>query len=304
MLVNVEENTFLGAVQQLSKMVRQEVFFGHLRLFVFSEAVATEDWRLLTDELMRNADLNRLTQLALAKGVNARELMSINPPLSPTLSAFIIGIMQKNGTPPVANLTALWEFYRDTITPGREAGVLGVGIESGQLSIYGSALFRDGRLVGWLDNTETVGFTILKNDLNRATFETGDSDDPWVFRNVTAKADMKARITDGKLVLALDIRADASLGKKPQKEVSNNTLLLTNQAGRELQQELKTIVAAALARMQLFGADIADLGRQVRFQMPAEWRINKWDTNWPAAFSAAELEVKVTVIVRRKGLLR
>ncbi|MDF2873584.1 MAG: germination protein Ger(x)C family [Sporomusa sp.] len=176
---------------------------------------------------------------------------------------------------------------------------------SNATEFMGTAVFKEDKMVGFLDTGETRALSILLN-----TFSYGflSVPDPLATKHLVTMSIRNGRapkididISGEEPVINVDVLLEGEISGLPtgiayeSKEYLN---LLETQVSNTLQQQIVDM----LARTQAWGTDVVDFGYFIRPKFMTIDEIKSY--NWDRRFSQATFTVKVSTELRRTGLMR
>ncbi len=175
----------------------------------------------------------------------------------------------------------------------------------GPVVMMGTAVFRGGKLVGYLTGEETRAMLMVTNDFERGAYVIPDPEVPHK-PEYSLGADVKGSGTKIKVKrtgekIQIDITVDLDvtyLSPKTQTDYSDPRM--TPLAKRAIEDYIKKTIDRTIAKTQAMGSDPFGLGKKVKrtFLTWPEFR----DFNWLDKFPHATINTKVNVRVKRYGL--
>jgi len=152
-LVKAEAASLSAALRQLNNSVSRSVFFGHAKLLVLGEELLKDAELLETvlDTLQRNNEVNH--RIIVLSAENAGDTLDFEKNKEPLLGFFAVNYFENNYAPvPRMDLETLINKMRT----GQTALIPKLNID-GEVSISGAAVTRGFKLLGTLDNNESIG---------------------------------------------------------------------------------------------------------------------------------------------------
>ena len=322
------------AVSNMTSVTGKRIYLPHVRAFIIGEELAKSGLDDSMDFLNRSSDLRGTHWLAIAKG-RASDLMKVQPKLT-TMPAFYIDEMFRNINETTTAPPVNWlQFTRNNVSsmkagnyaPGIKVfnveegrpegsrdqtangeGQAGEGQESAgkneepgeALRLEGVAVFKDNRLIGWLNDEEAQGLNWIRGELNRSVVILEDSKlGPGSLTKLTTYSKRKIRVTPEGDSVKIDvyISQEGNLLEVtlPAKVSVPERIELVN---KEVSNVIKKQVEQTLTKLQKeFKADITTISEQVRAQQPD---IAK-RLDWAKEFPNVKINVHVDANVRRTG---
>jgi len=317
--------TVMEALSKLQEKVERRLHWAHNQVLLISEELAREGVLPVLDFFARQREPRLRTVVAVVPG-RAADVLAVIQSLEPNVPMAIrdleelrtgvfitlkdfLAMLASEGQDPVA--------ARIEIVPAgaRPPGQLGGQGQSGQggkaqggpegppqVAVTGAAVFKDDRLVGFLDDRLTRGVLWLRDELQTATvtISLGDSG-KWVsFNLVRAETRLKPRFEGERIIMEVKIETEDDLNDNAAGVDAGDPEVL-----RLLQEELARRVAARVSEsarvvQKKFKSDIFGFGEAVRRADPKRWQELK--ERWDEVFPQVEIALKIKTRIRRTGL--
>lgn len=300
----------LDIQQKMQQKMSRTLFFSHRSVILIGEDLARKGLNDILDTFARNPRNRLKAYMLVVKGKKAEELLQVDYPyeLAPSEALKEMELLRGEGT-----IVTLRDFLIASASEGiyPTLGVLEPALyhKSGQkekdnlFRINGTALFKSGKLVGFLNNDETHQFLWFKNnkisDKIAADLPNGQGN---VGYYVTAsKYKIKIDTKENPLKFHVDLRAKGNLSESNSSlDVSDaNNLKLVKQA---LENQVKKEMEALLHKIQTqYQTDIVGFGQQLQRDNPKKWRAV--EKEWERYFAAAEISVSVNLSINNTGAI-
>lgn len=171
-----------------------------------------------------------------------------------------------------------------------------------QPAITGTAIFKEDRLVGYLDDHDTRGLLWLLDELvtGGVTVTLGETGRWVTFELLSASSRMRPRFENGRIVAEVMLQAVADIVDNAAGVDATRPAVI-----ELLEQELEEAIAAAVRRVfrmlqQEFRSDAVGVGDAIRRHDPRRWE--ELADRWDDVFPTVELDVHVRARVRGTGL--
>ncbi|RAK22280.1 Ger(x)C family germination protein [Anoxybacillus vitaminiphilus] len=170
--------TVFEALRQLTRKSSRKVYLSHLRIVVFSEEIAKEGLRNPLDFLSRDHELRTDFYIAVARKERAENVLKVlNAQERIPANAFFSLLEVTEEAFAAATEKKIDELISEIVSEGKDPVLTGMSIigsinkgghmdnlqkvdAPAKLKVNGTAVFRDDKLVGWLNGTETKGYII------------------------------------------------------------------------------------------------------------------------------------------------
>lgn len=173
-----------------------------------------------------------------------------------------------------------------------------------EVELSGVAVFRDDKLIGWLDERETRGLLWLRGQIEKGVVTVPSPGEPEYEVSVEIRRGRTKVIPvcdGGRPGFNVKIWVEGDMIEQQSREnlaVPEKIEALEN----EVAGEVKERASAALAKAQReYGVDIFGFGEAFHRKYKREWR--KLKDRWDEEFSRADVCIDVEAHVREIGLL-
>lgn len=312
----VSPNIYEG-LRKMTSLAPRELYLSHLRMLVISEELAREGVRDVLDFFMRNEQMRPDYFVAIAKDVQAKEVLSTLTPTekipanklysslktsqnlwAPTLAVHVDEF--------VANLVALGK--EPVLTGLKSNGPIAVPNKENKLKMSDApvgliftqiGVFRGDRLVGWLNEQESKGYNYIsgnvKSTVGHVPLPGGGEAAIHILRT---KSKVTAIMKEGKPVFTVNLQLEGDVG-----EVEGSIDLTKSESIYRLEQamekKLKEGMEVAVSKAQKLESDIFGFGEVLHRSDPGTWKQMK--SNWPSYFVKSEAIFQVDAKLRRTG---
>lgn len=305
LIIDIESESFLEGARELIRKAKRRPYFGHTRVWIFSEEMAKEDSVRTIDNLRRDQMLRIDSYLFITKD-DPREILS-TPTLYEVLSSIEL-TSALDQTKYISKFTPIkmYEFFRLIEGPISNAYIplIKAKEEDGQkiTEFNGTAVIKKDKMVGKLDETESIGLTWLldKVEGGSITVELYNNEAVSLEINKT-KTKLKPHLQGNKLEVQIDVEIEGTLGdnmtpqsptekffKEVEATISNKVKEQIRNTLKTLQEDLKT--------------DITGIGIETYRKYPQEWQKirSKWDE---VVFANATVAINVKTNFDHQGLI-
>lgn len=328
--------TLFAALGRLQQISRKNLFLSDVRIIVIGEEAARKNMKGIISFLDRDRELRRSSSVLITPGKAADVLSTIDPGRT-SASEILLSIINDTKQTGVAFDTRLGDNIFEplaisgiepiaarvlTTSPpaklgeGQANGIVITGNvpddqgtqgtvaqNKGQLRVSGMAVFRGLKLVGWLNEKESMGWGFVKGQINRGylvnlTSRTGKL--PVTFHLLAEKSSIRFNLKDSKTTANVTIKVQAELS---QLEANEDLLNPGNIKGLEadLAEAVKNDAMASLKKAQReLKSDVFGFGFQLNKQDYREWNHHYMD-RWPEIFPTLPINVKVIASIQETG---
>lgn len=311
--------TMFEALAHTSRETARFLSLGHVRVLVISEKFAREGIKDILDVLERESDTRLTSLIFIAKGQEAKDLMTtmtvfskipandLVEKLDTTAKQFgynyrmevddvIRGIQIRGGGPLINGVYTAGD---------REAAQSNDNLKSispkAILRVSGLAAFKDDKLKGWLQGDEALGAALLHNKIKEYPSLIKDREGKYIAFNVyQSQIELKVNAADPEHpVFTIDIYQQAAL-----KEASND-LNLTSPGVLEglsggLRAETKRQIGTAIAAARKYDSDFLGFGEEMERENPRGWK--KVADHWEDIFASCEVKINTSAVIRHTDM--
>jgi len=167
----------------------------------------------------------------------------------------------------------------------------------------GLAVFKNDKLVGYMNGTETRAYNFIINKIKTAVVNIQSGGDSVIVAINKSKADVETTVEDNQTVVEIRVKISASiLQEGGSKNINKTDLLKTveNSLNMQIAEEITNAVQKAQTE---FHSDIYGFGTTMHTQHPDQWEQikNHWDDHY---FTNAVINVTVESSVDKTGSIK
>lgn len=307
------------AVRKLTKSLSRRPYFSHTNLIVIGEDLAKSGVLNIFDGIDRDVQFRTSSGIVIARGTTAANLLSDLSVVDKIPVAKIVKALESTESLLGENeKLTIDDFISALVSDGKDAIVSGFSItgkpQAGEkleltqttrppsiVSADGLAMFRKGKLVGWLDGSKARGALLVRNKVINTNISVDWKGEKDAISYVTerAKAKVSAMIQKGKPVIQVMIENEGNVHElNAPIDIESPDVIAKIEKG--ISAAIESEVSSAIQTAQRQKADIFGFGEKVHRKDPKLWhQINK---NWDEHFSTLKVQVKVKTYIRREGL--
>ncbi|RJQ28851.1 MAG: Ger(x)C family spore germination protein [Peptococcaceae bacterium] len=306
--------TVFDAQRNLSLQVSRRLYWGHNIILIFGESAARQGVREVINFFSRSTQFRETTWVGIAHG-EAEEVLTSHSALEKT-SVQALGFLERMK----AGLFVEYkEFIRDLACPGtnpvapriellyrgRHEGPLmelGPGYHK-EAVLTGTAVFKDDRLVGWLDRSETRGLLWLRNIIKKGAVTVPSLSDPEkkiTMEIMRSKTKVEPYYDGEKASFAVQIRVDGTLIEQQDKEVFTDPEMMTaleKNLAADVERKARSVLGKARDE---YGVDIFGFGEAFHRKYKKEWPGLK--EHWDEEFTRSDVDIAAEVRIRQAGM--
>lgn len=308
------------ALRKLTKQIPNEIYLSHVRVVIFGEQLAREGLRKAIDYLSRNHQLRTDFYLIVAKNSEAKALLKVLTSLERIPGNSIYTSLQRSETEwaPTKGIN-LDELLSTLLSKGRQPILTGVYIDGDEeagnslqnveeiepsaiIKIDRLGAFHGDRLIGWLNEDESIGYNYILGNVKRTvgTIDCNDKEEGRVvFETYRTKPSIKGNIKHGKPTVNISLDIEANIGEV-ECDIDITDPKTINELEKKVEKLIKRLIEQSIANAQEeLQSDIFGFGNAINRSHPKKW--NKLKHNWSEHFPEVQAKIDVKANIRRLG---
>lgn len=296
------------ALSHIQEKLPRKLFWGHSEVFIFSEDIAKDGIRDEIDYLMRAPQPRERAYMYVAKG-KARQLLTTQSFLERN-SAEIMREISKGKLSLSVTLADLAQMLVEETGSAAIPWIEMLPVsapnnyDSMPSPVNGTAILKNGKMVGVIDEFTTRGVLWIRNEIKQAVVTVNpeeNSPSSVSLRLLSSKTKIKPLIQNGTWSMDIQIRTGNSA-------LQNSTSLKLSADPKAVKiieaamnEDIEARVRIALDKVQKeLKADIFDFGGTFHRAYPKEWEQNK--AQWEDIFPKLEVTIHPHATIQRPGL--
>lgn len=319
-LYTARGETVYEALRKMTKDSPRKIYPGHLQMLVISEELAKEGIGESLDFLSRDWELRPDFYVVVTRNTSPLEILNVTTtlesiPANKMFNSLNISEQAWAGTKSIT----LDELIADLISDGKEAVITGIqlignakigsskknveSVSPAALIQYDNlAVFKGEKLVGWLTEEETIGYSYVTNSVKTTVRPVScPKEGKATIEVVQSNSDVKGYIRKGNPEVDINIEVEGNVGSVECK-INLNELETINELEKAYEKEMIEIICKTFDTLQKqYKTDIFGFGEAIHRSNPKEW--NKMKDNWDEEFSTLKLNVQVDLKILRTGTI-
>ncbi|MEK3663045.1 Ger(x)C family spore germination protein [Paenibacillus sp. FSL F4-0236] len=312
-------NTVYEALRKITTLSPRKIYISHLRILVLGEALAKEGISDVLDFMSRDTEIRNDYFIVVAKDTKAEDALKILTSLEkiPAVRLFSSLETSEKQWAPTSTVT-LGTLITELVSKGKNPVLTGVvingNVDVGQtqknvetvdspteLKYSGLALFKEDKLIGWLNPEESKVYNYLTNKVKSTVFYIQCPEGKKVSLDVfEAHSKIKGSMHNDNPEISIEQHIESDIG-----EVQCRNLDLTNpKTITELEQianqKVVHLFETTIKKVQQeFKSDIFGFGEVIHRSNPQAWK--KLKDNWDQTFVNLPVSVKTDIKIRQLG---
>lgn len=311
-----EVNNMAEVSRRFMTQSSRKINDSHLRLVIFSEAVAKEGIQNVLDFFARNNEFRTDYYFVVATNATAKEILGIFTPIEtiPGVDMYNSLEMSEKEWAPIKTIRII-ELVSSIMADGKNPVLTGIEISQNKISpesmevlkqsgeykllkFSNLSVFSNDKLVGWLDEDESKGYNYITANV-KSTVEYAYSDEVKITSMIMkVKSSTRVYLLENKPAIEVKIKIMQNIrsveGSFDVTSEKNKQILNEMFAGK-----VKSLCEKSLNKVQKeLRTDVFGFGEAIHRKYPKIWKKIKDD--WNDKFS--NLPVNITVEVETKQL--
>ncbi|WMT18957.1 Ger(x)C family spore germination protein [Parageobacillus toebii] len=298
--------TVADAISNLQEKLSRRVFWGHTKVIVFGEKAAKAGIRQHLDFLSRNPEVRLRSNVLVSEGT-AKSVLELVPPIEQSSSEVLRELSESQLLLRVTVKDVLQMLSGD-------AGAAALPMvkikppEEGKKElqpiafIQRTAIFKEDKMIGDIDDQLTRGVLWLRNEIKEAniTIKPKGEKGNITATLIRAHTELIPKYEKGKWKMIVKATAEDDIilnGTKLDLLNPKYTKMIEKELAKETNKRIRNTLKKVQKEMK---ADIFGFADTFHRKYPREW--NRVKERWEEIFPDVEVVVKTKVYVRRPGI--
>jgi len=299
-----ESETVFGAVKGILSTVDKKLFFSTAQILILGERLSQDGIEEALDFFHRDHEIDYTMDVLVAKGISPKEILEMENDMGSIPAVYIQGLVENTVLQGTAKRTLLVELFKDMDCSGKQL-TIGQISKAGEKEVKaeGMAVFKDGKLAGWLNPYETRGYMFavdkVKSTIVNIPAETGKI--AMEIKRSKGKIDVVFENSEP-VMLTVKVKLEANVGGyegRGRLDSPDNLHMLE----KVLEEKIKKEILMALQKAQtVYSSDIFGFGMYVHKYNPHYWKNVK--KSWSDIFSKLPVDIQVDARIMRTGIVK
>ncbi len=316
-IVITSGTTIFEAIRNTVREFDRRSFFSHVKVIVISEELAREGLNDVIDLITRSHELRKTAWLVISSGSRAQDMLGIKHGIDKIQANYMLGIIKRDKISPYVTTSSVMDFIKkmpgEVIQPVtgvfKIVNVESIPPEGTQpekkegIKLTGTAVFKKDKLIGFLNEEETLGFSILsKNKKNVPINVPSPLNDKKeiCIEIVNIKSNIKPVIIGNKISFNIEVKVEGNIAEV-QDNIDVSNLEIFDKVNVKFSEFIQNELEIALKKIQGdLKIDTLGFGNSLQRKYPKYWNDIKgqWDTIFPTVAYKLTVETRL----KRTGL--
>lgn len=318
--VNLFQETgqsFQEAARRMTRKSTRKIYVGQLQMLVLGEDFAKEGVAKVLDHITRDHEYRNDFYVVIARNSEARDILKVLTPLERTPATKLKNSLEVSSRAWGASTAVeFWKFTSSIISKGKEAVLTGVKVEgsdakgntgenvnmilpSARLTYAGLAVFKKDKLIGWLNEKESLGYNFTQGNIKSVSLlqSCPDSSHVMTVELLQTNSKMKALLDNGKPTIHIAVQAEGVV-TDAQCPLDFMDPVTVTQIEEISNAQIKSYINSAVRKMQnRYNSDIFGFGEQFERKYPRYWKQVKG--RWYDVFPDVDVKIETKVNVEK-----
>lgn len=306
-VITSEGATIFDAVRQNIKIVGKKLFWSHAEIVIVSKEIAEEGIVPVVDWISRDAEPRMTLHILISKEKTASEILVQQAVVAEILSFELNEIIESQKSLSFSPDIEEWIFLQELASTGLSATLPAVQLKSENgktlTEVTGTAVFKQDKLVGFLDGEETKTLLFIRNKIKGGVLFTKDSGDDvaTTLEIMKNKTKLKPFYDSSKVTMEINTNTDTTLD-----EISGSQNYLEESPLKKLKETYESALESSIINLvkktqQEFGSDIFGFGKAVKMNMPDVWK--QIEPEWNDMYKNVEVRVHSTINIKNSAIM-
>jgi len=299
-----EGETVFDALRSMMSIVDKKLFLSTTQVLILGERLSKNGISEALDFFQRSHEVEYEMDVLVARNATPKEILEMETDIDPIPAVYIKGTIENTVLRAKAKRTMLIDLIKDMGDSGRQP-VIGQVEKAGEKEVRteGSAVFRDGKLAGWLDPYETQGYLFAAGEVKNTIVNIPADNGKMSMEVIRSNGKINVDFENGEpAMLTVRVGLEANVGEyegKGKLDSPDDLHKLEEILGDEVKKEIRMALDKA---QKDYSSDIFGFGTQLHKYHPQYWKKVKDD--WNDTFSKLPVDIEVNAKIRRTGVIK
>jgi spore germination protein KC len=296
--------TIYDALISMKSIIDKRLFLSTTQVLILGERFCKDGINETLDYLHRDYQANYLADVLVARGATPEQILKIQPDMDTIPAMYIKGTAENTAIRAKVERKMLIELFKDIKNECRQATIGQITrLDDKTVKTEGTAVFMNGKLVGWLDQYQTRGYLFVTDKVKHTTVSCSVNNSKISVEIIQSSGKKNVIFKNGEPAkLSIQMRLEGNISEYIGKETLNSPEDIRI-IEKKISQEVKKEINMALTKAQKdYSSDIFGFGELVHKYYPQYWK--KVMDKWNDIFSRLPVDVWVDIKIRQTGLIK
>ena len=296
--------TIYDALISMKSIIDKRLFLSTTQVLILGERFCKDGINETLDYLHRDYQANYLADVLVARGATPEQILKIQPDMDTIPAMYIKGTAENTAIRAKVERKMLIELFKDIKNECRQATIGQITrLDDKTVKTEGTAVFMNGKLVGWLDQYQTRGYLFVADKVGNPVISFSAPESKISIEIIQSTGKKSVIFKNGEPArLSVQIRLEGNIGEYIGKEMLSKPEDI-HKIEKMLSEEVKKEINMALNKAQKdYSSDIFGFGEYVHKYYPKYWK--KAMDEWNDVFSRLPADIRVEAKIRHTGLIK
>jgi spore germination protein KC len=302
-----QSTTMFDATRNIIPKLSKKVYYSQIQLLVISDEVAKEGLDKIWDFFERDHEISRLFRVIVVKNGTAKSIIEATSPADPIGAVEISDSIDNTSLGKNVKIQAfkVSELLSEPLT-GLVTGVINPDGSNKltDMKVDGGAVFKNGKLAGFLDDDETRGYLFASNQIHSTILTIANPEEAGDLVSIEvigSSGKLTADLINGKPKLGVEIAAYGNIG-----EEQGGTNLADLDDVKKLESECEALIADDIRDMTNESQKTLDSDILNYNDLLYKYHYNDFEklkSNWNTIYSNTDIDINVQFTIKRSGII-
>lgn len=308
-VISSRGKTFGEAARKITLSLSESPLWSHAALLLLGENLARTDMALLMDFVTRIPDERKNMAVVVTRQATPEQVLNVKPLITPYTSTAIRDLLQTQESQLgiytfVTLIELIDKFTAAGIDPVIPVITIDKGPQSEELKLAGMAVFKDRKMVGSLNESESRGYRFMRPKMIQGglfVIPSPVDEGGWITLELSrSQAKISPEIKDHEIKIKIKITAEGNFYEQSGGTGNLFTPAAFKKMNELANQEIKKEISMCISKAQTLDSDILGWGQMIKSSDPKLWK--EIEPEWRQIFPDVQSEIDVSFKLRRSYL--
>lgn len=307
-IIEAQGHNIFDAARNMIKTSPKKLYWGHTLTIIVSEALAKEGIIDVLDWISRDQETRAEANILISKEVTAKEILMRTTGKPKPIAFDIYDSLKAQKSLSKAPKVEIYRFINTLGSEGISSTLPSISLFSDgsgvAYEISGTSIFKQDKLVGFLDGEETEYFLFTIDEVKGGLLlvkSKSTEDHPNISLEIQkSKTKVKPDVREDELIMKIHIDVQVALAEIGTHNFTideRSLRALESKAEKQLEDHIKDLIKKVQTN---YDSDIFGFGKCVKNEMPEFWRSES--ANWDEIFKNLAVDVEANIKIKNSAL--
>lgn len=297
-VITYESYTIFDAMRKSISISGKKLYWSHCYVVIISQSIAEKGVGSIIDFISRSGEFRTNIIFMLSREKTAKEILEKKMKLFDVASFQLEDMVKSYDKLSTSWSSEIWNFRKEYLEEGISPVMTAVKISENDKKfspqIYGSGVFKEDKLIGYINAEEMENLLFIRNNLKGGDIpikNMNDKKSAITLEILDSKTELKPEIQGNDITMNIYIKLNAAI---PEIEIQENIInekglaSLKNYTNNKLKEE---ILALVFKSQRNFKCDILGYGKSIQNKYPKKWK--ELQPNWDEKFQLVKTNINI-----------